>query len=203
MDRQAALAWRFASFFAFLAACWSAAFCLASPYESPTSCLPPLQPNAQTTRAMPRTMFQAVVTSCWATEYAVAVVASVTPLSDATLNAWLTPAPPGVTDVTFAIELPPQIFISVSNDTGMSYAARNTDMTPRLATQASSDGTNTRTMYVRGRPRIAPPSFAWSHHLSTRGQRRRISRNRMYAPPSRQIAVPHGCSCTNANLMSN
>ena len=43
-----------------------------------------------------------------------------TPLSEATLNAWFTPAPPGVTDVTFAIELPPLIFISVSNETGMS-----------------------------------------------------------------------------------
>ena len=29
------------------------------------------------------------------------------PFSEATLNAWLTPAPPGVTEVTFAIELPP------------------------------------------------------------------------------------------------
>ena len=42
------------------------------------------------------------------------------PLSEATLNACVTPAPPGVTDVTFAIELPPQIRISVLKLTGMS-----------------------------------------------------------------------------------
>src|SRR5436305_75927 len=92
------------------------------------------------------------------------------PFSDATLNAWFTPAPPGVTEVTFAIELPPAIRISVLKLTGMSYAARKTDMTPRLAIQATSDGVNTRTRYLRGSARIAPPSFASSHHLTTFGQ---------------------------------
>ena len=38
---------------------------------------------------------------------AVAVAASVTPLSAATLVAWLTPTPPGVTETVLAIELPP------------------------------------------------------------------------------------------------
>src|SRR5437762_4973455 len=121
-------------------------------------------------------MFHAVVTSCWATEYAVAVVASVTPLSEATLKACVTPAPPGVTDVTFAIELPPQIRIKVWKLTGMSYAERNTAITPRLATHARNEGTKTRTRYFRGCARMPPPSFASSHQTTTRAHRRRIRR---------------------------
>ena len=50
----------------------------------------------------------------------VASVGLAMPFNDATLNAWLTPAPPGVTEVTFAIELPPLIRMSVSKVTGMS-----------------------------------------------------------------------------------
>src|SRR6476619_3017784 len=120
-------------------------------------------------------MVQAVVTSCWATEYAVAVVASVTPFNEATLNAWLTPAPPGVTEVTFAIELPPQRRISVWKLTGMSYAVRKTAITPRLAIQPSNDGVKTRTRYFRGSARMPPPSFASSHQLEIFGQNARIS----------------------------
>ena len=52
-------------------------------------------------------MFQAVIASCCPSEYAVAVAASVTPSSEATFAAWLTPIPPGVTDTVFAIEFPP------------------------------------------------------------------------------------------------
>ena len=59
------------------------------------------------------------VTSSWATEYAVACSGLAMPLSDATLNAWVTPAPPGVTDVTLAIELPATIRITVWKLTGM------------------------------------------------------------------------------------
>src|SRR5215475_1930614 len=98
------------------------------------------------------------------------------PFSDATLNAWLTPAPPGVTEVTLAIELPPQIRISVSKVTGMSYAARKTAITPRLAIQPSSEGVKTRIKYLRGSARIAPPSFASFHHLTTLGQKARKTR---------------------------
>ena len=65
-------------------------------------------------------MFHDVVTSCCATEYAVACSEVATPLSEATLNAWFTPAPPGVAEVTLAIELPPAMRISVSKLTGMS-----------------------------------------------------------------------------------
>jgi hypothetical protein len=64
-------------------------------------------------------MSHAVVTSCWAVEYAVAVVESVTPLSDPTLNACWTPAPPGATEVAFAIEFPPVTAITVWNVTGI------------------------------------------------------------------------------------
>src|SRR6266480_5692874 len=99
---------------------------------------------------MPRTMLHAVVTSCWATEYAAASVGLATPFSEATLNACVTPAPPGVTEVTFAIELPPAIRIMVWKLTGMSYAVRKTAITPRLAIQLSSDGTNTPAKYFRG-----------------------------------------------------
>ena len=52
--------------------------------------------------AMDYLEFELEISSAAPGQYAVAVVASVTPFSDATLNAWLTPAPPGVTDVTFA-----------------------------------------------------------------------------------------------------
>src|SRR5204862_1718182 len=97
----------FSAFRSLRFAFWSAAFAFAPTYESPTRCLPPDQPNAHVTAAMPKRRFHAVATSCCATEYAVAVVASATPFSDATLKAWLTPTPPGVTEVTFAIELPP------------------------------------------------------------------------------------------------
>jgi hypothetical protein len=54
-----------------------------------------------------------------AVEHAVAVVESVTPLSDATLNACWTPAPPAATEVTFAIELPPVTGITVWNVSGI------------------------------------------------------------------------------------
>src|ERR1043166_5708621 len=111
-------------------------------------------------------MFHAVVTSCCATEYAVAVVASVTPLSEATLKAWFTPAPPGVTDVMFAIELPPQRCMSVSNVTGIEYADMKTAMTPRLATHERNEGRKTQPRYLRGLTRIAPPSFASCHQCT-------------------------------------
>ena len=42
--------------------------------------------------------------SCWAREYAAALLLLVVPPSTATLNAWLTPAPPGVTDTPLEIE---------------------------------------------------------------------------------------------------
>ena len=64
-------------------------------------------------------MFQAVPTSCCATEYAVASVDEATPLSEATFHAWVTPTPPGVKDVTLASELPPATCISVSKLTGI------------------------------------------------------------------------------------
>jgi hypothetical protein len=60
------------------------------------------------------------------------------------LKACVTPAPPGVTEVTFAIELPPQSRIKVSKDTGIPYALRKTAITPRLASHPINDGTNTR-----------------------------------------------------------
>src|SRR5438034_13681 len=148
-------------------------------------------------------MFQAVVTSCWATEYAVASVGLAIPLSDATLKAWVTPAPPGVTDVTLAIELPPLIRISVSNVTGIEYAARKTAITPRLATQATNSGKKTRPKYVRGLARMPPPSLASSHQATIRGQMRRASITRRSAPPPKQTTVAQGCVWTNANLMSN
>ena len=71
---------------------------------------------------IPKTMFHAVVTSCCATEYAVAFAELVMPFSEATLKACVTPAPPGVTETVFAIEFPPQIRITVWNVIGMSYA---------------------------------------------------------------------------------
>ena len=58
-------------------------------------------------------MFHAVTASCWPSEYAVAVAASVTSPSAATLVAWLTPTPPGVTETMLAIELPPITDITV------------------------------------------------------------------------------------------
>src|SRR5436853_3232600 len=76
-------------------------------------------------------------------------------------------------------------------------------MTPRLAIQPKSDGTKTRRRYVRGLARIAPPSFASSHHLTIRTQSRRVTRKIRYPAASRRMTVAHGCSCTNANLMSN
>src|SRR5262245_3706730 len=121
-------------------------------------------------------MFQEVVISCCATEYAVASVGLATPFNDATLNACVTPAPPGVTDVTFAIEFPPLIRISVSKVTGIEYAARKTAITPRLATQPINDGRKTRSRYLRGCARIPPPSLASSHHFTTRGQSERMTR---------------------------
>ena len=41
------------------------------------------------------------------------MAASVTSLSAATLVAWLTPTPPGVTETVFASELPPTTDITV------------------------------------------------------------------------------------------
>jgi hypothetical protein len=52
-------------------------------------------------------------------EYAVAVAGSVTPPRAATLVAWLTPTPPGVTETMLAIELPPMTDITVWNVTAI------------------------------------------------------------------------------------
>jgi hypothetical protein len=81
--------------------------------------LPPAQPNAQTTSATAMAMLQAVTASCWPSEYAVAVAASVTSPRAATLVAWLTPTPPGVTETMLAIELPPITDITVWNVTAI------------------------------------------------------------------------------------
>ena len=148
-------------------------------------------------------MLHAVVTSCWATEYAAASVGLATPFSDATLNACVTPAPPGVTDVTFAIEFPPQIRINVWKVTGIPYAARKTPITARLAIQPTSSGTKTRQRYARGCTRMPPPSLASSHQRSTRGQARRARTYRMYAPPASMITVAAVWVCTNSNFTSN
>ena len=125
------------------------------------------------------------------------------PFSEATLNACVTPAPPGVTDVTFAIELPPQIRIRVLNVTGIEYAARKTAITPRLATQARNDGRKTR-QHVR--PRLGEDGSALLGVLPP-------DDDAMPEPAYDQeeeepSAEEHdrrrpGCSCTNANLMSN
>ena len=60
-----------------------------------------------------------MIASCWPSEYAVAVAASVTSLSDATLAAWLTPTPPGVTETVLATELPPATDMTVWNVTAI------------------------------------------------------------------------------------
>src|SRR5206468_10326049 len=70
-DRAAFLARRFS--------CSSAWRRFASPYESETSFLPPLQPQAQIMRMSAKRMFHAIDTSCCATEYAVASVEEATP----------------------------------------------------------------------------------------------------------------------------
>jgi len=121
----------------------SVVFRFASSYDSPTSALPPDQPNVHTTSTIARTWLHAVVTSCCATEYAVAVVGSATPLSDATFSAWFTPTPPGVREVVFAIELPPTTLITVWNETGIAYAERKTAIVPRYAHQPISCGSTT------------------------------------------------------------
>src|SRR3954449_1357481 len=100
-------------------------------------------------------MFQVVTASCWPSEYAVAVAASVTLLRAATLVAWLTPTPPGVTETVLAIELPPITAITAWKVTVIPYPERHTAITPSLASQAPSDGSATRTRYWRGRVRIA------------------------------------------------
>jgi hypothetical protein len=56
----------------------------------------------------------------------------------------LTPTPHGVTETVLAIELPPTD-ITVWNVTAMPYPARNTAITPNLASHAPNDGRNTRT----------------------------------------------------------
>src|SRR5262249_59733582 len=138
----------------FRAARCSAAFSFASAYDFSTSDLPSVQPNAHVTRTSPTRMFHAVMISCWLTENAVAFALDVTPWSEATLKACVTPAPPGVTEVTFAIEFPATTRINVSNVTGIVYAARNAAITHSIATQLITPGTNTRTTYARRWPTI-------------------------------------------------
>src|SRR5262252_7513082 len=114
-------------------------------------------------RISPKRMAHAVETSCCATEYAVASVDEATPFSEATFQACVTPTPPGVTEVTLASELPPATCISVSKLTGIPYALRKTATTPSPAHQLRNEGRNTRPKKAPGRPRIAPPSFAFCH----------------------------------------
>src|SRR3954451_17088191 len=194
-DRAAFLARRFS--------CSSACWRFASEYESETSCLPPPHPHAQIMRISAKRMAHAVPTSCCATEYAVASVDEATPLSDATFQACVTPTPPGVNEVTLASELPPATCISVSKLTGIPYAFRNTPTTASPASQLTNEGRKTRPRKVRGRLRIAPPSFALSHQATTCGQKRRTSRTIIRAPPPKTTIVAGQCSCTQLNEMSN
>src|ERR1044072_6698071 len=92
--------------------------------------------------------------------------------------------------------------INVLKLTGMSYAERKTAITPRLAHQARSEGVKTRSKYLRGSPRIAPPSLASSHHSTILGQKARKSRKRRDTIPSTRIAAARGGECVNSNLMS-
>src|SRR5215471_20290614 len=126
---------------------------------------------------------QAVLTSCCATEYAVASVDEATPLSEATFQAWVTPTPPGVNEVTLASELPPATCISVSKSTGIPYALRKTPITASPAHQLTKEGRKTRPKNAPGRARIAPPSLAFCHQETTCGQYRRTSRTINRAPP--------------------
>src|SRR3954468_1506208 len=148
-------------------------------------------------------MFQAVVTSCCATEYAVAVVGSVTSRSDATLKAWLTPAPPGVTEVTFAIEFPPTTCMTTWKLTGIPKAARKTAITPSFAHQPRNEGRNTQAKYLRGFARILPPCFACTQSFLIQRHANRQSRTIRKIPPTMMIAVAHGWSASSENLMSN
>jgi hypothetical protein len=67
----------------------------------------------------------------------------VTPWREATLKAWVTPTPPGVTDVTFAIEFPATTLMSMSNVTGMEYTARKAAITQSIAIQLTMPGRKT------------------------------------------------------------
>src|SRR6185312_11043671 len=91
-----------AAFFARRFSCSSVWRRFASVYDSVTNCLPPPQPQAQIIVINPKRMAHAVLTSCCATEYAVASCDDATPFSEATFQACVTPTPPGVNDVTFA-----------------------------------------------------------------------------------------------------
>src|SRR5262249_26913848 len=110
---------------------------------------------------------------------------------------------PGVTEVTFAIEFPATTRMSVSNVTGIAYAARKAPITQSIAIQLITPGTNTRTRYARGWPRIAPPAFASPHHRTTRGREGRTRTAIRAARPTSTIAVAHGGSWTNPNFRSN
>jgi hypothetical protein len=57
----------------------------------------------------------------------------VVPPSTATLNAWLMPAPPGVTETLLEIELEAVTATTEWNVTGIEYAAMKTATIPRRA----------------------------------------------------------------------
>ena len=109
-----------------------------------TSFFPPVNPNTQMSSTTAKRMFHAVVKSCCPTEYAVAVVESVTPFREATLKAWWTPTPPGVTETVLAIELPPTTDMIVWKVTGIEYAARKTAITPSFAHHEPNSGRKAR-----------------------------------------------------------
>ena len=60
------------------------------------------------------------------------------------LIAWLTPTPPGVTETTFASELPPTTDMIELNVTGIPYAARKMPTTASFAHQPMNWNETTR-----------------------------------------------------------
>src|SRR5689334_22518268 len=113
-----------ASFLARLASFCSATCSLAPAYDVVTSCLPPVQPNTRTTVMTAKRTFQAVVISCWAVEYATAVLLGTLQhvLSASAFVACVIPTAPGVTDTTLASDPDPITHVIESNVTGMANA---------------------------------------------------------------------------------
>ena len=125
------------------------------------------------------------------------------PLSDTTLNACVTPAPPGVTAVMFAIELPATTRMIVWKLTGMLYAPRNTAMMPSPASQLIACGSTTRPRNARGCTRIPPPTFACSHHFRDPLAQRLRHQEQDHRDARQQQRRGPGCSLMNPSCRSN
>src|SRR6476660_2617299 len=133
------------------------------------------QPKVDAMATRPNVMFHAIRIICWASEYAVTVLAGATSRSANDAIACCVPTPPGVTANVDETEFAAMIRKTFRTVTGIPNAYMKFAFTPMRAVYEATCSASTRVTYRRGRRRIAAPAFASSHTCLYRFHRNRAT----------------------------